>query len=80
MRSDLLTLSSIISLFFFSISCFKAASGDASAALSPPSVGLSSNFCASVDCHRRGEYCDAAGCDARNDLELSDEYGDEGIC
>jgi len=78
--SRLLTLSSTISLFFFSISCLRAASGDAAAELSPPSAGFSSDFWASVDCHRRERYCDAVGCDARIELVLSDEYGDEGIC
>lgn len=78
--SRLLTLSSTISLFFFSISCLRAASGDAAAELSPPSAGFSSGFWASVDCHRRERYCDAVDCDARIELVLSDEYGDEGIC
>lgn len=77
----LLTLRSIISLFFFSISCFKVSSGDASAGFSPSWEGLSSGLAASVDCHRREKYFDAVGCDSRAALELSsDEYNEEGTC
>lgn len=72
----LLTLRSIISLFFFSISCFRAASGDASAG----SAGFASDAWVSVDCHRRERYCDVVGCESRAVLVLSDEYDDCCIC
>jgi len=73
----LLTLSSIISLFFFSMSCCRALSGDVSAGLAPASMGLDSDVWVSVDCHRREMWCEAVGWDGRSGLGLREEYGDD---
>lgn len=75
----------MISLFFFSISCFRVSSGEGSAGFSEPglepSEGFESEDCwVSVDCHRRVESCDAAGRDNLVDLEVKDEKCNEVFC
>lgn len=70
-------------MFFFSISCFNAAtsSDDWNAACVSPLSFDSSDLAASVDCHLRDQVCDDdAGCAIRADFELNDENGDDIIC
>lgn len=75
------TFKSIISLFFFSMSCFNVASADTSAALASPSeLWPSSFFSASVDCHLRSNCVLAVGT-GRNILEAAnEENGEDLVC
>ena len=74
-----LTFKSIISLFFFSISCL-AASSDAPSDAFDASSAFVSDLAASVDCHLLEIYCDIRGCDERAACEEKVEDIDEEIC